>query len=56
MLPLAEELLLIGLDHELGVVHPDECLDVTLAGAWIEELILSDRVDEPDPRYGCGPR
>ncbi len=48
MLTLAEELLLIGLDDELGVVRPDERLDVTLVGAWIAELILLERVDEPD--------
>ena len=48
MLSLAEELLLIGLDDELGIVRPDERLDVTLAGAWIAELIPLERVDEPD--------
>jgi hypothetical protein len=48
LLSLADELLLIGLDDELGVVRPDERLDVTLAGAWIAELILLERVDEPD--------
>ena len=48
MLTLAEELLLIGLDDQLGVVRPDERLDETLVGAWIAELILLERVDEPD--------
>ncbi len=48
MLSLAEELLLIGLDDELGIVRPNERLDVTLAGAWIAELIPLERVDEPD--------
>jgi hypothetical protein len=32
----------------LGVVRPDERVDVTLAGAWLAELILLERVDEPD--------
>ncbi len=46
MLSLAEELLLVGLDDERGIVRPLERLDGALAAAWLVELMLLERIEE----------